>query len=225
MLKKAFTIASAIILGLLSTIIIGGIGILIIMTIAGISAQLIAIIFLSGGFLLGYRVYKTVLGRGPIDFITAVNASPDLDNLEPSANSNHKKYNIAEYVMAFQKQKNLFTTGGAIRIWGNYTFWGFNDFNKIESIQSPETNQLQITFCNGNILKIWDPQSIVEGHTYFKVLNCRRIEWTPLDDSNKSSCSTSFELQNNGIKVLSQHNIAISKNSFQPGEPAVVLLK
>jgi hypothetical protein len=223
MLKKTLTIATAIILGLLPTIIIGGIGVLIIMTKSGILPQLIAIIFLSGGFFLGYRVYKTVIGRGVIGFITAVSASPDLDNLEPSVNSNHKKYNIAEYIAAFQKQENLFTTGGSIRIWGNYTFSGFNDFNKIESIQSPDTNQLQITFCNGNVLEVWDPKSIIEGHTYFKVLYCNRIEWIRTDDLKKSSLFTSFELQNNSIKVLSQHNIAISKNSFQPGEPAVVL--
>lgn len=224
MLRKTLTAVTAIILGLISTVTIGGIGILIVMTTAGIAALLIAVLFLSGGFLLGYKVYKTVLNRGLVNFITAVNASPDLDNLEPSDNSNQRVYDVPEYISAFEKHKYLFN-GGTIKIWGNYTFPGFNSFNKIESVKSPKANLLQITFSNGNMLSILAPENIIEGNSYLKVINCQKAEWVWTDASTNSLVSATFVLQNNRVNVIAPGNIIVSQDHFQPGEPAIILLK
>ncbi len=67
-MKKVLTKITAIILGILSTIILGGIGALVLVTTAGIVALLIAIIFLLAGILLGYAIFKSVRKRDTSDF-------------------------------------------------------------------------------------------------------------------------------------------------------------
>jgi len=155
--------------------------------------------------------------------MTSVVASPDFDNVEPSVDSNHKKYDISQFISAFQKGENLFSKGTTLRVWGNYTFPGFNSFHEIESVKSPNAKLLEISFGKGKSLKIWNPQYLMEGTSYFKIVNCDKVEWRDIEVSEKKVVSAVFELQNNHILVTTQPNISIRKDSFQPGEPAVVL--
>ncbi len=212
------------ILALLATSVFFIIGVLTAASSQSILSVIFAGIFIAGGLFIGYKVYRTALSRGIIFFMTSVVASPDLDNLEPTADSDHKKYDISQFISAFQKKENLFPKGTRLRVWGNYTFPGFNSYHEIESVKSPDTKLLEISFSKGTSLKIWNPQYILEGKSYFKIVDCAKIEWTYSEASGNKPVSAVFELENNHIKVATQPNIPVSKDSFQPGEPAVVLL-
>lgn len=211
-------------LALLAISLFCGIGILL----AGSSQSILSLIFATAiiaiGVFLGYKIYKTALNRGIISFMTSVVASPDYDNLEPSVNSNHKKYDISQFISAFHKGESLFPNGTRLRIWGNYTFPGFNSYLEIKDIKSNDLKTLEIFFGSGNKLKIWNPKNIIEGKSYFKILNCEKVEWKYPDPARNKSVSAIFERQNNHIKVSTQRNIPIRKDSFQPGEPALVLI-
>jgi hypothetical protein len=209
---------------LLATSLFCGIGILLVGTSQSILSLIFATIIIATGFFLGYKIYRTALSRGIISFMTSVIASPDLDNLEPSVNSNHKKYDILQFISAFQKKENLFPKGTRLRVWGNYKFPGFNSYHEIESVQSPDKNLLEISFRDEKSLKIWNPQYILEGKSYFKIVNCDKVEWKDTNTSDDKPVTALFELKNNHIKVATQPNIPVSKDSFQPGEPAVILL-
>lgn len=224
MIKQALTRFIAGLFALMATSVFCGIGILTAASSQSIISILFAVIFIAGGFLLGYKVYKTAIHRGILNFMTSVNASPDLDNLEPSANSNHKKYNLREFISAFQKKENLFMKGSKMIIFGNYNFPGFSSNLEIKDIKSNDLKTLEIFFGSGNKLKIWNPQNIIEGKSYFKILNCEKVEWKYPDPVKNKSASAIFEQQNNHIKVSTQRNTPIRKDSFQPGEPALVLI-
>lgn len=212
------------IMAILATSVFLIIGALIAGSSQTILSLIFAVIFIGGGFFIGYKVYKTAVSRGIIPFMTYVNASPDLDNLEPSADLNHKKYDVSEFISAFQKKENLFPKGTSLRVWGNYTFPGFHSLHEIESVKSPDKNRLDIFFSNGRSLKIWNPQYILEGKSYFKIVDCDKIEWKYSDAPGNKPVSAIFELQKKYIKVATQPNIPVNKDSFQPGEPAIVLL-
>ncbi|MFN5784806.1 MAG: hypothetical protein ACK457_02495 [Flavobacteriia bacterium] len=47
---------------------------------------------------LGLRIFRRVQIVGPIEFITAVHASPDLDNLEPIKDSETKRRSPEEII-------------------------------------------------------------------------------------------------------------------------------
>jgi hypothetical protein len=212
------------ILAILATSVFFIIGVLTADSSQSILSVIFAGMFIAGGLFIGYKVYRTAVNRGIIPFMTYVNASPDLDNLEPSPDSNHKKYDISQFISAFQKKENLFPQGTRLRVWGNYTFPGFNSYHEIISVQSPDQNLLEISFMDQKTLKIWNPQYILEGKSYFKIVDCAKIEWTYSEASGNKPVSAVFELQKNHIEVATQPTIPVSRDSFQPGEPAVVLL-
>lgn len=90
-MKNILTSIAGIIFGILSTIVIAGIGALIILTTAGIVALLIAIILLIGGILIGYKIFKTIQKKRASDFMSATNASPDLDDPDFSKSTRNNR--------------------------------------------------------------------------------------------------------------------------------------
>lgn len=224
MIKQALTHFIAGLFGLMATSVLAGIGILIVSSSQSILSLFFAVIFIAGGLFLGYKVYSTAVHRGIVNFMTSVNASPDLDNLEPSANSNHKKYDLRDFTSAFAKKENLFLKGSQISVWGNHTFPGFGSNVEIKDVKSDDQKTLEILFGSGNKLKIRHPQNIIEGRSYFKILNCEKVEWRYLDPLQNKFVSIIFERPNNHIKVTNHSNILVKWDSFQPGEPSVVLL-
>jgi len=65
----------------------------------------------------------------------------------------------------------------------------------------------------------------LEGNSYLKVINCQKAEWVWTDASTNSLVSATFVLQNNRVNVIAPGNIIVSQDHFQPGEPAIILLK
>jgi hypothetical protein len=222
MLKQILTHLVAAILSLMSATLFIGIGILLIVTTSSILSQIIAVIFIGGGLFLGYKIHATVLSRGIIGFMTSVNASPDFDNLEPSANSNHKKYHLDEFIEAAKKSKNLFK-GGYVRVWGNDSLKGMKEDNQLVRISSPHKGMLQLNFSNGNTLRLKNPENIFEGHSYLKILDCDKLEWKTSGGSGKNQRTVSFEKL--GKKIEPWSNKKINNKNFNPNDPALLILK
>ena len=221
MLKQILTHLVAAILSLISATLFIGIGILLIANTSSILSQIIAVIFIGGGLFLGYKIHATVLSRGIIGFMTSVNASPDFDNLEPSANSNHKKYHLNKFIEAAKKSENLFK-GGYVRVWGNDSFPGMKGHNHISDISSPERGWLQFRFSNGNSIKIKNPQNILEGSTYLKIPDCKALEWNKADKSDNTLTPLIFVKEKNEIKANLKTSV---KSKFQPNDLALILYK
>jgi hypothetical protein len=81
-MKKAFRIFSGILLGLCPSVVALIFGILIFNAARNPLGIAICFLLISAAVWLGMLIFKKIQAIGPIDFIAAVGASPDLDNLK-----------------------------------------------------------------------------------------------------------------------------------------------
>jgi len=137
---------------------------------------IIIIAILTGALWLGISIFKKVQIVGPLEFITAVNASPELDNLELSSDSETKMREPDEIVELIRTNDNLFK-GGTIRIFGD---WFGKEHDNIQTIKSAEFNKethtLIILFDNKVTLEIENPKHIFEVSAFLKIIKADRIK-------------------------------------------------
>ncbi|NUQ22396.1 MAG: hypothetical protein HUU34_00470 [Saprospiraceae bacterium] len=67
-----------------------------------------AVLFSLAGLFFWYQIYITASRRGIAEFVSRLDASPDLDNLAPTGNSNYRKLTAREYFDLHQKGELLF---------------------------------------------------------------------------------------------------------------------
>lgn len=177
-MRETINIITGFIFGLAPLVIAVIFGILIYNSIPNILG--IALIGILGilSIWLGINIFKRVQIVGPIEFISAIHASPDLDNLEPEPNSETKRRNPNELVELIEKQDNLFK-GGALRIYGDWFGKPYDNHHKISKAQFDKISKiLTIEFNEGETLQIHNPRHIFEASTFLKVLGADRIKWT-----------------------------------------------
>lgn len=90
-MKKLINVISGLIVGLAPSVIPIIIGILFYNEIQNFIGISIGLILAVAAIWVGIKIYKSIQRKGIIDFLTVVNASPDLDNLEPTEGSKTEK--------------------------------------------------------------------------------------------------------------------------------------
>lgn len=127
---------------------------------------------------LGLKIFKKVQIVGPIEFMTTIHASPELDNLEPSKNSETKRRSLEEFVELIKNKQNL-CKGGTFRIFNDWFGKPYDNFHKIESAEfNKESKCLTLNFNEGEQLEIYNPIDIFEASTFLKVVKADRIKLT-----------------------------------------------
>jgi len=198
-LSNILTTIAAVIIGLIPACGFVIIGFLIYASIKGIEGIAIALLISLVGIFLGFVVFNTARRRGILDFITAVRASPELDNLEPTENSDFRKLTISQYIDKFIKGDRLLK-GGQIRIWGDFKSRQLDIFNELESAKQIDVDKLQINFSGERQLTIWNPGTIHESLTYLKILKADRIKWE-WQDENGTKNYYDYWIKGNKIKT------------------------
>lgn len=126
-------------------------------------------------FGLGFKFLKEFKRNGIFDFMSVVVASPDLDNLEPTMESQTKKRTPKELAELNQKGESLFK-GGSLKIFGD---WHGEPqvFLKISRIDYDELeNRMVIEFSPKTTLLIEEPGPVLESPSMLKILSAKRIK-------------------------------------------------
>lgn len=136
---------------------------------------LCACTFLIGACWAGYKIFQQVQIQGPIEVLTAVHASRDLDNLEPTTNDNYKRRQPEKLVQLVKAGKHLFK-GGAIRIYGDWFGEPYKSKHIIETMDYNEANSiLSLNFQKGERLEVKNPRHIFEDAGYLKILDADEV--------------------------------------------------
>ncbi|TRZ42181.1 hypothetical protein [Robertkochia solimangrovi] len=176
---------------------------------------------------LGLKIFKRVQIVGPIEFMTAVHASPDLDNLEPTKDSETKRRFPEEFVRIVENNDNLFK-GGTFRIFGDWFGKPYDNYHEIESAEYDEQlKRLTLNFNEGEKLEIYNPKHIFEASTFLKIINADRIQLTWFYYGKTQTKENQYFLDYNlkDKKVTTETNVDWYKPIFDVslGEPALMI--
>jgi hypothetical protein len=221
-ISNILTTIAAVIIGLLLATVFVMIGLMIYTSIRGIEGIAIALLISLVGIFLGFVVYSTAKRRGILEFLTTVRASPELDNLEPTENSDFRKLTIAEYLDKFKNGDRLFN-GGLIRIWGDFKSRKLDKFNEIQTVKKIDLEKFQINFVGGNQLTIWNPEIILESLSYLKILKAERIRWE-WHDQNGTENYYDYSIIDNKIKTVTNTDWISYKIDTLLGVPAIEMI-
>ncbi|GAB3668456.1 hypothetical protein GCM10028791_43840 [Echinicola sediminis] len=175
---------------------------------------------------LGLKIFKRVQIIGPIEFITAVHALPDLDNLEPTKDSATKRRSPEEIVQLLKNNDNLFH-GGSFRIFGDWFGKPHDNYHQIISANFEERlNKLTLNFKEGEKLEIYNPRHIFEASTFLKIVQADRIKLTWFYYGNTMTTENRYFLDYKLIdkKIMTETNVDWYKPIFDVSLGAPVLM-
>lgn len=165
--------------------------------------NILCAVFLIAGVLAGRYLFKNIQRRGVMNVISGLNASYDVDTLEPNDYDYVYKSTAKELASQYKTNPN-FPKEVMIKIWGDWEGRKLNKKNKIENIDFDEDrNILTIGFEGNSILKVRNMGWILFSKTYLKIMKAEEVLWRICDDeSNKKDFSYLF----NGEKLLCKSN-------------------
>ena len=219
--KRIFNIVSGMIIGIGPFIIAAFISVLIYNELHNFIGIGISALLIGASVWLGVAMFKKVQLSGLVDFLTVVNASPDLDNLTYTSDELTKTRTPEELVQLTATNQNL-CKGGTLRIFGDWFGEPYNNVLPINSIQyKSTTNKLIVNFRDHQKLTIIKPMGIVESENFFKIVDAEEIK-------------LEFEHQNepyfiNYIREKRRIKTASNINWYKPtfdvsaGQPALVI--
>lgn len=180
-----------------------------------------------GAFIIGKFIFKRVLINGPIDFMSHIHASSDLDNLEPLEYEDTKRRQPKELVSLIKSNENLFK-GGTLCFFGDWFGERYKNNHRIIDASFDELeNMLVIFFDNNQSLEIKNPKHIFEASTFLKILKADSLKFKLSHPSENLSNFDHFFLyyKNDGDKIGTYSNVTWYKPLFDIslGEPALMI--
>lgn len=226
-MRKLINLVTGSIVALAPILIAGILGIFIYNELPNIVGILICIVLgVSAGW-LGIIIFKKVQKMGIIDFVTVVNASPELDNLEPTEGSNTWKRTPKELAENFSKKIALFK-GGTIKIFGDWHGEPYQNYREIKSIDFYEQqNRLVISFSESTRVIIDGPGHVLESPTVLKILSAKEVK-LELINENKDSITTEsifkkYTVAKNKIHTETNIEQGIQKIDASHGQDALIV--
>lgn len=176
---------------------------------------------------LGLKIFKRVQIVGPIEFMTASHASPDLDNLEPTKDSETKRRSPEEIVRLLKNNNNLFQ-GGSFRIFGDWFGKPHDNNHQIVSADfDDQLNKLTLNFKEGEKLEIYNPRHIFEASTFLKIVQADRIKltWFYYGKTQTPEHQYFIDYSLTGKKITTETNVDWYKPIFDVslGNPALMI--
>lgn len=135
---------------------------------------------------LGIKIFSLIQKIGYVEFKSAVRATPDLDNLEPTPDSETKRKTPTELVEHINQKKLAFTQG-SWRIFGDWYGGPYEDYRKMDrAFFNEQKNCLTISFADLTSLEIYNPKHILESSTFLKIIEADRIIFFWNDRKNEA---------------------------------------
>lgn len=222
-MRNKLNLIKSIINGFLSFLGICFFGALFYYEIQNIYGILIAIAFIIVGFFLGRFVYIVSMRRGSLALSTALNATPDLDNINPGEDSTTRKLLPQEFTAVFSKRENRFR-GGTLRIWGDFKSRCLEQEHFISKLKYSEPKTLQIYFHSGCKLTIWEPDVVFEASSFMKIVSASRVKWEWIDSQKSKNFYFDYRHEGRSIKTSTDFNWKSYKIDTMIGEPAILMV-
>lgn len=174
------------------------------------------------GFVAFRFTYILMKRRGIIEIMTGSSATPDIDSLTPTPNSNVYKFTPKDLAFNFQ-QGSLRFSKGTICIWGDRKARKLNKQHEICSIiYNPAQKLLTIKFYDNYQLDIKEPKMIFETSKYIKIINAKSVKWT-ISDTKSSQSYFLYSMNNKSIETDSNTDWHPHKYDIGLGFDAVYL--
>ncbi len=176
---------------------------------------------------LGLKIFKRVQIVGPIEFLTAIHASPDLDHLEPTENSKTKRRSPEALVELLKNKKQLFQ-GGTIRIYGDWFGKPYGNYHEINSATYDQIEKLlTLYFKEGEKLQIYNPKHLFEARTFLKIIQADSIKMTWFYKGSTHSEAKQYYIDygNENKKITTKTNVDYYKPilDIALGDPALMI--
>lgn len=228
-MKKFINVVSGLILGLAPLAIAIFIGALVYNEIPNFIGISIGGILVGIAIWLSVLIYKSIQRQGFIDFITVVNASPDLDNLEPTKDSKTKKRTPQELAALNEKDQNIFK-GGSIKIFGDWFGEPYENIMKIVKINYDDSKkQMIIQFEKLVKIIIDEPDHILESPTVLKILSAKKVQLEfqhkKKDSNEKGDFFKSYTSVKNRIKTDTNIDWTNSKIDASSGQDLIIIFR
>jgi len=226
-LRQAINIISGFILGLAPVVGATIIGLAIYASLPNTAGIILIGILGVLSIWQGIIIFKKIQIIGPIEFITAVHATPDLDNLEPTKDSDTKIRSPEEIVDCLKNNDNLFK-GGTLRIYGDWFGKPHDNYHILKSAEfESQLNCLTLFFNEGEKLEIYNPKHIFEASTFLKVVYADRIKltWFYFEKTNTKECQYYLDYKLIDKKILTETNVDWYKPNFDVslGGPSLMI--
>ncbi|WP_299581639.1 hypothetical protein [uncultured Sunxiuqinia sp.] len=165
----------------------------------------LSLLLVSAACWAGYSIYVKVQRNGIIDFLTVVNASPDLDNLEPTADSQTKQRSPQELVDLWDQGLNVFK-GGTIRIFGDWFGAPYEYPVKINAVGYDNFSKtMTLSFDKGIQIRLREPGAILESRSFLRILSASDVYLEFQDNTNEQdepgTYFKSYKVENNEVKA------------------------
>lgn len=226
-MKTIINNITAFVLSLTQLLIFVIFGTLIYNELPNLLGIVICILLLLTSIWLAIILFKTIKNRGLLELITILTATPDMDNLEVSADSSTKKRTAKEFAEVFNNKENIFA-GGVIQIFGDWIGKTNKDRCLIVEVKYNETEKLLELSLSGNIkIHIIQPTNILESPSFFKVISAKSVKiWY----SNKGKTTSkpkdlhiSYDLVGRRIKTESNFGSDVKVIDAYAGKPALFI--
>ncbi len=226
-MKKLVNLIAGILAGITPLIIAGIFGLLINNELQNILGIILCVILELLAAWIGIQIFQKIQRVGIVDFMAVVFASPDLDNLEQTANSKTKKRTAKELTELNYKNQSIFR-GGTLKIFGDWHGEPYQNALKILRIDYAEDKkQMVIQFSRNTRIIIDEPGHILESPSVLKILSAQRVK---LEFQHKKKGSTeegsyfkNYTVVNN--KIETETNIDWTKQKIDAaiGQDALII--
>ena len=222
---EAFKSVAAVVMGMLAAAAVGLFGLLIYDKNRDVLGMVLACFVALLALYVGYQVYRTVKRRGVLEFSAAVQASPDMDNLEPLADGEVRQLSVTEYVALLNSGQSFFK-GGFIRLWGDWKGRRLEDVHEIRKVNYYASEKLlRICFDHEAQLSLWNPQIITESPDYLKILKADRLRWEWKSGQHLYECYYDYSMEKNKIVIDTNTDWKGDGMDVLMGAPALMMLK
>lgn len=176
---------------------------------------------------LGYSIFRKVQIIGPVEFMAAKNASPELDNLKLSPNSSTKERTPEELILLISENQNLLK-GGTFRIYNDWFGKPYDNFHSVKSGNfNSDTKVLTLNFDEGEQLEIHNPIHIQESSTFLKIINADRIKlaWCYYGKPQRQENNYFLDYRKDNKRIVTETNVDWYKPIFDVslGSPALMI--
>jgi len=172
-----------------------------------------------GGIWLGLKIFREVQHKGAIDFISAIYATPELDNLTLTPDSPTRIYTPEDYTTLFAEEKHRFK-GGGITVYGDWFGQPYEDYYSLKDVQFDHSlNTITLFFDEGLKLEIHNPKHLLETPAFLKIIDADGVSI-----SKKQREYIDYRKENKQIEITANPHTKKSTFNTSLSAPALTIL-
>jgi len=227
MLDRFINIVSGLILGLAPVVLMTLFSITVYEFSPNVTGIIAICFIMILSFWVGIKMFNSIQIIGPFEFMTALDATKDLDDLMPNQESSTNTCSPEEFPILLMEDK-LEIKKGSIRIYGHWFGKPYRTFYDLRSASyNPKNQRLTLNFGQQVMIYIEHPGTITVSPSFIKISRSKqvRLSWASIDQKGSTAVTHIIEFEKTKYKVKTSTNI-LHKNlriDVSAGHPAVMI--